>query len=276
MLRYDYELEEDRRFGTTGFIDHTEVCLNNIKTAACVLIRDLLENKYDKIAREVSLMTGEHQERSLLEAVSNDLMFIREFQSDSITRIRTRLEEYYERKETDLSKSLEIGEKLDKIAEWKNRLLELLKNSFDDKLLSKKISRGDVMLKYFYLVFAGDQKGRAKDELDRIEVNLRWADAEIRDQMENVSTDVLQFDVCQSFLQFIGRLREFVYTERFKTLQKLAKESKEFEDRFMNESHMTCKYFVNHGIEHVKRVLENVNRILALSETSREKEKQGA
>ena len=267
MLRYNYRLAKDYgQLGTSGLIEHTEVCFSNIKTAACVFIRDLLENEYDQIVREARLADNEHRERLLLEEVDNDLMFIRGFQSDSVSRIRTRLEEYYEREETDLSKSLETDEKLDRIAEWKNRLLELLEKSFDDESLSKRISSGNIMLRNFYLIFAGDQEEKLEDELNRIEVNLRWADTEIRNQVENVSTSVLQFDVCQSFLQFIGRLREFVYTERFTILEKLAKESKEFEDRFMNEVHMTCKYFINHGIVHVKKVLENVNTLLALAE----------
>lgn len=253
MLRYNLQLLED--YGIEGDLrNQTECIFNNMTTTSCLFIRDLLEAKYEKLAKG----RLERLVSPLYEQTYQKIMGL------SRERLRERLETYQKKTKIESFEELEItDENREEIIEWKNTVLDLLKDAYDHDL----ILQSDVMLRFFYLVFAGRRHEDIEKELKRIDVNLRWANEAIEEQVERLSASVLEFDICQSLLQFVNKLRGFVYEERFKVLRRLATEKHtKFIMNFMEKDQMSCKYFINHGIEHVTKVLENVDHLIKFAE----------
>jgi radical SAM superfamily enzyme YgiQ (UPF0313 family)/ligand-binding sensor protein len=267
MLRHNYELiraYEPEQVGEHETIKTTEKILDDIITASCLFISDLLEAKYEQLSH-----TGLWYETVRFLPVRSKVTGYLRGCGESVRKM---LEGYYEEGKPTLPV---LPENIDseEIENWKTFVLG---TPSDQGLLqtasTEHLESSDIMLKFFSIVFDGYLcKDDTQTELSRIDVNLRWADATIREQIEHISASVLQFDVCQSFLQFIHKVRDSVYADRFQYFRKLAnqKDSKEhelFNHRFMNRQDMVCNYFIDHGIDHVTKVLTNVDYMINFAE----------
>jgi len=272
-LRYNYELVrnfEPNQEGKHELIRQTENIMNNIITASCLFVSDLLEAKYEQLSHA----------GPLYETVKFSPTYekLREFLQRYGEVLRRKLEVYYEERQPTSQMLLEIKDD-GEIENWKSFILG---KPGDPGLLqitsTEHLEPNDIMLKFFNLVFNGDRHEEdTEKELERIDINLRWADAAMREQIEHISASVLQFDVCQSFLQFVQRVRESAYSNRLDYFRKLAKQKDTqahelFNHRFMNRQDMVCKYFIDHGIDHVTKVLENVDCLIAFAEGREENE----
>ncbi len=289
MLTYNYDIKaKDWNYeNSLDLINRTEICFKNIRTASSIFISDLLADKYERHARKKRLEgdrdsagKSENQAKSLLGSYLK-----------GVNVIRWELEKYYTQKETKylellesksvLSRALDgserdLSKELDKIKSWRGTVFKSLKEIFESESeKTEEILKDDMMLRFFYLVFgtSQDDTGTLQDELERIEANLDWADAEIRNQIQNVSsTNMLEFDICQSLLHFMSKLRDYVYTSRFEVLETLAEKNEGFRNKFMPEGQTSCQYFVDHGIEHAKIVLKNVDALIKFSQSHAEEE----
>jgi radical SAM superfamily enzyme YgiQ (UPF0313 family)/ligand-binding sensor protein len=287
MLRFNYDIVSDFREPeiTHDLIEQTKICFDNIRTASAIFIEDLLVDKYELCVKKLRL-AGHEQQARVLEAKR---MAIRGPHLVATNKIREKLEKYYTEETTEPSELLESPktlshEEMQNASEWRCKVFKSLKEIFGNQSGEmKEILQDDLMLRFLYYVFVFDMTQEEIDvsqewiepqnELERLEVNLKWADTEMSSQIRNASTNMLEFDICQSLLQFIGRLRECVYTTRFEVLKKLAeKENEHLENTFLPQGQISCQYFVDHGIDHAKRVLENVERLIRFSQYHAERE----
>jgi len=277
MLRYNYDIED--KYGKLengqNLIKQTEVCFFNIRTASAVFIEDLLVDKYEQCAKKLRL--AEHEER--VRELETKRKAIRGPYLNTTRKIREKVEDFYTQESTATVKLLESEEVLSsvemgEIDEWRRNVFKSLSEIYTDKSPEemKEILQNDIMLKFFHLVFGGTSNENPQQELERLEVNLRWADAEVRNQIQNAPANVLSFDICQSLLQFVGRLREYVYTTRFEVIQKLSEKNMKFRNAFMPEGQTSCQYFIEYGIEHVTNVLKNVEEFIKFSQIHVENE----
>lgn len=266
LLQKNYDLK--RRFPNEEqevmqkFIDETENGLSDIKVISSFFIRDLLQAKYEQLIQDKKENGNQGSDSGdtewtlvgILRKIK-DAAAIKEFDET-----QGLVEDYIDGESTRLNSPLSRA--------WTIGIFEMLENTASNN----RIHAEDILLNFFNLIFKGKRRNGDKqdmkrldldeEELERLNVNLRWADREIRGQVENISTSVLQFDICQSLLKFMQKLRENTYASRFEVIRKLAFNKRGFQSSFLPPADAACKYFVDHGIEHALRVYENVCKIL--------------
>ena len=298
MLLYNHEIaseyEKKEPKAISRLLAETEIGLRNMITASCLFVRELLEAKYEQLVKDSS-QHGITEPSSRIERaqtrreLDKTYDIIKNISSDAVERISDRLEGYSKSGGTKSPDLLDASIDVHEITALKKYVFGLLQRTLREKWIKTRedwIKEDDVMLRFFGLVFEGvselesellcarpeeEEKRESvrkvklmKEHLSRIGANLKWADAEIRGQLEHIPTSVLQFDVCQSMLRFVQKLKEFVHNSRFNALKELAARASEngFEVKFMDPKEMTVHYFIDHGINHVRRVLENVETLI--------------